>query len=182
MTRIVHRLLSRLRAVLHRDRADRELREELDAHLQLEIDANLGAGMPAGEARRRARAKLGSAAATVDDARDRRGFPGIELTLHDLRLALRTLRHAPGFTLSTIAVLAIGISASTAVATLLHAVAWQPLPVRDPQSVIKVAISFEGEFDRSIAGHASYLCTWSTRATRPRHERSPVWRRPGPGT
>jgi predicted permease len=157
ITRFLRRLLARVRATGRASRLDADLRDELRSHLQMEFDANLRAGVPPGEARRRARLKLGNATAMVDEIRDRRGLPAIDLLLHDLRLALRTLAGAPGFALSTIGVLAIGISASTGAMTVFDAIAWQPLSVPNPGAVVKVAVSFDGDFDRKVAGHATYL-------------------------
>jgi predicted permease len=58
--------------------------------------------------------------------------------IHDLRYALRQLRQAPGFTLTAVVTLALGIGANTAVFTLVHAVMLKSLPVPNPQQLYRV--------------------------------------------
>src|SRR5579883_988975 len=58
--------------------------------------------------------------------------------LHDLRLVLRQLRKAPGFTVAAVATLALGIGATTGIFTLIHAVLLKSLPVGDPQTLVRV--------------------------------------------
>lgn len=64
----------------------------------------------------------------------------IETTLQDLRFALRTLRKSPGFTVTAILTLALGIGANAAVFQLLDAVRLRSLPVRDPGTLAQVQV------------------------------------------
>ncbi len=56
--------------------------------------------------------------------------------LAHLRFVLRTLRKSPGFALTTIAVLALGIGANAAVFSAIDAVLLRSLPLRDPERVV----------------------------------------------
>jgi putative ABC transport system permease protein len=56
----------------------------------------------------------------------------------DLRYAVRVLRKAPGFTLVTILVLAIGIGANSAIFSLVDAALLRPLPFRDADRLVLV--------------------------------------------
>ncbi len=120
--------LLRVAATLTGRRHDDDFAAELESHLQLHIDDNLRAGMTPPEARRAALLRFGSVAAATEAVRDRRGLPLVETVAQDARYAVRVLRRSPG--VSTIAVLslAIGIGASTAAYTWMHAVLLDPLP------------------------------------------------------
>ena len=56
--------------------------------------------------------------------------------MRDLRLALRQLRKAPGFSLTIVLTLAVGIGATTAIFSLVEGVFLRPLPFRDPQRLV----------------------------------------------
>jgi predicted permease len=60
-------------------------------------------------------------------------------TLQDLRFGLRMLRRSPGFAAVAVLSLALGIGANSAIFTTLDAVLWKPLPVRDPDSLVRLA-------------------------------------------
>src|SRR5215475_12039557 len=92
-------LLSRLVALFRRRNLDRDLDDELAAHLELAIAENVRSGMRPEEARTAARRAFGGVTQTREAYRVQRGFPWIEQTARDLRFASRALRRSPGFTL-----------------------------------------------------------------------------------
>src|SRR5271166_5325965 len=58
--------------------------------------------------------------------------------MHDIRIALRQLRKSPGFALTVILTIALGIGANTAIFTLVHAVLMKSLPVADPKTLYRI--------------------------------------------
>ena len=108
--------MKRLRALIRRvaglfsgAERERELSDEIESHLQMDIDDNLRAGMTSQEARRQAMLRLGGVEKTKQTYRERGTLPLVEDMLGDLRFALRQLVKHPGFAVTAITVLALGI-------------------------------------------------------------------------
>ena len=128
----------RLFGVFGSGRSERELSDELDAHLQHHIDDNLRAGMSSDEARRRAVLALGGLEQTKERYRDRRGLPLLESWLRDLRYGVRTLLKSPGFALAGVVILGLGIGANAAIFTVVNAVVLRPLPFPDSDRIVRL--------------------------------------------
>ena len=163
--RALRAFLARAFGVFGRARQERELAEELEAHVQMHVDDAVRAGMAPDEARREALRKLGGFDTTRELVRDRRRVPFLESALRDLRFAVRSLRKSPGFTAVTIATLALGIGANTAIFTIVHAVMLARLPFQEPDRVVVVWETNVQRPGRSnVVGPANFL-RWQARAT-----------------
>ena len=126
-----------LRRFFRRSAADADLAQELDAHLQHEVDDNVARGMSREEAQRQARLKLGSVRRVRETMWERNSLEWLEIVLRDLRYAIRALRRTPGFTLTAVLVMALGIGANVTLFTVVRSVLLKPLPYQDPDRLVQ---------------------------------------------
>ena len=135
-------MISWLRALwnnlFRRKQLDRELDDELQAHLELVSAEKVREGASPEEAYRDARRDAGGVEQVKESVRDVRAGVWLDSLVRDFRYGVRTLAKNPAFTLIAMATLALGIGANTAMFSLLDQVVLRLLPVRDPERVVIV--------------------------------------------
>ncbi len=136
------------RALIFRKRAERDLDDELEFHVEMQARKNLLQGMGEEEAWRRARIQFGGGSQVKEECRDARGISLIETTWQDVRYALRGFRRSPTFVLTVVATIALGLGLNTALFTIFNATYFRPMGVRDAHSLYEVFW-----IDRAGQGH-----------------------------
>jgi predicted permease len=127
---------TRLRSLMSRRRADDELGEELQFHLEQEQAKLERQGLDAAEARRLASVRFGGQSGVVDACREVRRLAWLEDLAKDTVYAVRSLRRTPLFTFAVVGSLVLGIGVNVTVFTLMRAALWRPLPgVAEPERI-----------------------------------------------
>ncbi len=135
-------------SLLRRERVERELDEELQGYLEASEADKRRSGMGAEEARRAARAELGSSNSVKHQVWSSRWESTVEGIMQDIRVSVRTLAKSPGFTTVAVLSLALGIGANTAIFTLINQVLLRNLPVSQPERLV----AFNNSESGGIAG------------------------------
>jgi predicted permease len=113
----------RLWFLLNRARFERELREEMEAHRAQMTEAG---------------APFGNALRLRDEAVDAWGWRWLDRLIQDVRFGTRLLWRAPAFTLTAVAVLALGVGVNLAAFQVFDRLALSPRPVRDAHTLVNL--------------------------------------------
>jgi macrolide transport system ATP-binding/permease protein len=131
------RLLRKMAVLLRRERFDQELQEEMAFHREQAAKDLEASGITPEAARYAAMRQFGNATLLKERSHEVMGFRA-ETVIQDLRFAVRQLRRSPGLAVTAIAVLALGIGASTAIFGFVDAALIQPLPYASPNQLVDV--------------------------------------------
>jgi hypothetical protein len=118
--------------------SDQELDEEIQAHLAMAKRDRIEAGDTPQAAEHAACVEFGNTTLIKEVTREMWGWTSLDRLAQDVRYALRGMRRNPGFTMTAVLLLALGIGANTAIFTLIDALLLRSLPVRDPQQLVEV--------------------------------------------
>ena len=132
--------IARLRNLIRSEKHGRDLDRELDFHIAEGTDALMAQGLTRADAERQARIRFGHRQGVKEETRGVGILSWLDIVWNDLRYAARGLLGSPGFTLTVVLSLALGIGANTAIFSLLNAVLLKSLPVADPQSLLHVTM------------------------------------------
>jgi predicted permease len=155
--------LRRVTGLWRGDRVDADFVDELESHIQLHVDDNLRAGLPPGEARRVALARLGGIVATRQAHHEQATLPRVEHLIRDARYALRQLARAPGFSAAALLLMTLGTGTAPTLFALVDTALLRPLPYPEPARLIYVTESTP-QVPRANLSYYDYL-DWKRLAT-----------------
>ena len=126
--------MSWLTRLFSRRRRYDDLTVSISEHIAERADELMDDGMPRAQAEQTARREFGNLALIEQSSREVWQWPTVESFLADVRFALRQLIKSPGFTVTTVATLALGIAVNATMFSLVSAFLLPQLPGRDPKT------------------------------------------------
>jgi len=142
-----------LKQLFTRPRRYDELSESIREHLEEKIADLMDDGMTRAEAERSARREFGNVVVIEERSREVWQLPTLESIWADLGYAARKLRKSPGFTITCLLTLALGIGANTAVFGIINTILFHPLPYRDPGRLVLISenLPLQGSNDVGVS-------------------------------
>ncbi len=126
-------------------RRDREIEEEIEAHIRMAADDRVDRGEEKEAARIAATREFGNRTLIAEITREVWSWTSVERLAQDVRYALRMMRRSPGFTAIAVLCLSVAIGANTAIFSVLDPVLLRKLPVRDPDRLAELVSVYPGE-------------------------------------
>jgi predicted permease len=145
-----------LRRLLFRRRRYQDLSVSIQEHLEEKTDELMEEGMTRKEAMQAARRAFGNVTLIEERSREEWVWPKLEGTWADLKYALRQSGKHPGFAVTAIMTLALGIGANVVVFGVLNALIVRPLNVSDPQRLYIVEHQQHGYYSQSYPDYLDY--------------------------
>ena len=142
--KFLRRLFARFAKLMSGDRHDRRLLEEIEEHLAHQTAENVRAGMTIEEARRQAVLKFGAVGSIRERHHEEQTLPVVENLLFDTCYAVRMLLRSPGYSFISIATMALGVGATTAIYSVIDATLLHPLPYPNPSELVRVQDDLPG--------------------------------------
>jgi putative ABC transport system permease protein len=138
-------LFRRMGNLFRRSRIDDEIDAELRSHIDMRIEENLASGMSPEQARRDALVRFGNRTVTKERVAAEDMSQAFSPLWRNVRYAIRQLRRSPGFALTAILTLALGIGPNVAIFSIVWATFLAPVPYPHPEQVVVVWNHWKGE-------------------------------------
>jgi len=141
-----------------------DLSVSIQEHLDERIEELMESGLPPKEAAQKARREFGNVTAIAERSREVWQWPTLESIWADVRFALHQLRKSPGFAITAILTLALGVGATTAIFSVVKAVLLAPLPYKDAERIVAVWTVNPARGDRGHPSTAADFAIWKQRS------------------
>ena len=142
---------------MFRDRRESDLSEELQFHLEREIERLQASGLPRTEARLQALRLFGGVEQIKEEARDARGTSTWDTLVRDTRQGLRRLVHDWRFTTAAVLILGLAIGANTAIFSLVNAVLFRDQAIADPDRLVNIYQNDPSGRPLIVTSYATYM-------------------------
>src|ERR1700744_3370567 len=156
---LLRRIVTQLRRganLFRQSSVDRDIDAELKAHIEMRIEDNLAAGMSPEAARRDAQLRFGNKTVMRERATAEDTSPLLAGIGRDVHYALRQMRHSPGFALTAILTLALGIGANVVVLSVLNALILHPFQFPGADRLYAIAQKAPGSDGQSYLDYLDY--------------------------
>jgi predicted permease len=131
-------LLDRISNLFSREKLAREIDDELQSHIEMRVSDNIAAGMSSEKARRDALLRFGNPTITKERVAASDAALTLESIGMDVRYAVRRLAKSPGFSITAILTLALGIGATTAIFSCAYALLLRSLPFQQADRIVTI--------------------------------------------
>jgi predicted permease len=149
-----------------RRRRYEDISVSIQEHIEERTEELMTDGVPRAQAEQTARREFGNSALLEQRSREVWQWPALESILADLKFTFRRLRKSPGFAVTVLLTLAIGIGANTAVFSVVNSVLLKPLPYPDSEQLVALWLNAPGagglaNFSTGLQLSASMYFTFS---------------------
>lgn len=152
---LLHNIASGLRSLFRKEQDEREFDEELRGFLESAIEEKMKRGISREEAARAVRLERGSLEVSKKIVRSASWESFVETFWQDVHCGLRMFRKNPGFTLTSVAALALAIGTNTAVFSIINTVLLKPIHAPEPDRVVEF-INTNGQGSGPIAAEIEF--------------------------
>ena len=141
-----------------------DLAVSIQEHLEERTEELMEGGMTRDEATQKARREFGNVTVIAERSRQVWQSPMLESIWADVRFALHQLRKAPGFAITAILTLALGVGATTAIFSVVKAVLLNSLPYKDPDRLVAVWTANDARDGKPHPSTAADFAAWKQRS------------------